>query len=224
MEQTFMTRGWSESRQWPKDRPIPRVPKNQKAKTMSDNAIEPTPSDFGTPFRALVDHCESRDLKFCADREEKKIKFSLCRSHALYQCNLRITHDDNIFQIYLYYPILAKDPKMRMAAAEFVTRANYSLVLGNFELDMRDGEVRYHVAHHIENGILGDTMIEHLFLAALYTSDRYFPAFTQVLFGGSTPEDAVFLAELDLPDAAAEDDPPTPPIEPPSEADDSQQK
>lgn len=27
--------------------------------------------------------------------------------------------------------------------AEFLTRANYGLVFGNFEMDMHDGEIRY---------------------------------------------------------------------------------
>lgn len=32
---------------------------------------------------------------------------------------------------------------MMASMAEFVCRANYGLVSGNFELDMRDGEIRF---------------------------------------------------------------------------------
>ena len=120
---------------------------------MPDNeTIESSASDFGTPFRTLLDHCENKGLKFRANQKKKRIKLALCRRHALYNCNLQITHKDSVFQIHLNYPVLAKDKKMRPAAAEFVARANFGMVIGNFELDMRDGEVRYHVGHVIVDG------------------------------------------------------------------------
>jgi len=182
---------------------------------MPDNdTIESSASDFGTPFRALLDHCENKGLKFRANQKKKRIKLTLCRRHALYNCNLQITHDDGVFQIHLNYPVLAKDKKMRPAAAEFVARANYGMVIGNFEFDMRDGEVRYHVGHLIVDGHLEEDTIGHLISTALYTADRYFPSFMQLLFGGLTPGDAVFLAELDIHSDRVEDSPPvqaTPP-------------
>ncbi len=167
-----------------------------------------TTSDFGTPFRALIDHCESNDLTFTADHEKKRIKLTICRNHALYGCSLQISHDDSIFQVYVNYPVLAKDDKLRPSAAEFVIRANYGLVLGSFEMDMRDGEIRYHVGHLIGDGPLVDGTICHLVGAALSTSDRYFPAFMRLLFGGNTAEDAVYLAELEMHSANVEDTPP----------------
>jgi hypothetical protein len=165
-------------------------------------------SDFGTPFRALVDHCEHNKLKFRASPKKKRIKLNLCRRHALYSCNLQITHEDSVFQIHLSYPVFAKDEKMRPAVTEFFTRANYGLVIGNFEMDMRDGEVRYHIGHVIVDGQLDDDTITHLISTALFTADRYFPSFMQLLFGGTTAEDAVFLAELDMHSDRVEDNPP----------------
>ena len=176
---------------------------------MPDNdTIESFASDFGTPFRALLDHCENKGLKFRANQKKKRIMLTLCRRHALYNCNLQITHKDSVFQIHLNYPVLAKDKKMRPAAAEFVARANFGLVIGNFELDMRDGEVRYRVGHMIVDGQLDEVTIRRLISTALSTSDRYFPSFMQLLFGGLTAGDAVFLAELDMHSDRVEDNPP----------------
>ena len=155
-------------------------------------------SGFGTPFQALVDHCEANELSFAIFREEKRIRLNICRRHALYTCHLRISNDDEIFQIHMNYPVLAKDEKMRPQVTEFFTRVNYGLVLGAFELDLRDGEARYHISHIIGEGRLEDEVIRRIIGSALSTADRYFPAYMRVLFGGDTPEDAVFLAELDL--------------------------
>lgn len=173
---------------------------------MPDNDPTDT-SDFGTPFRALLDHCEGNELAFSADHENQCIELKLYRKHALYYCSLRITNEERIFQIHVSYPVLAKDEKMRPAVLEFLTRANCGLVIGNFEMDLQDGEISYHVGHLIGNGQLEDDTIMGLVTTALATSDKYFPALMCLLFAGHTPEDAIFLVELDLQTGQAEDAP-----------------
>ncbi len=166
---------------------------------MSNNdSPDSSVSDFGTPFQTLIDHCQANELSFAIFREEKRIRLNICRKHALYTCHLRVSNDDEIFQIHLNYPVLAKDEKMHASVMEFITRANYGLILGGFEADLRDGEVRYHISHLITDECLKDEVIHRIIGSALSTADRYFPAYMRVLFGGETPEDAVFLAELDL--------------------------
>ena len=175
---------------------------------MSNNdTLDHSASEFGTPFQALVDHCEANELSFAIFREEKRIRLNICRKHALYTCHLRISNDDEIFQIHLNYPVLAKDEKMRPNVTEFFTRVNYGLVLGAFEVDLRDGEARYHISHIIGDERLEDEVIRRIIGSALSTADRYFPAYMRVLFGGDTPEDAVFLAELDLNTQGMENEP-----------------
>ena len=173
---------------------------------MPDNDPTDT-SDFGMPFRALLDHCEGNELAFSADHENQCIELKLYRQHALYHCSLRITNEERIFQIHVSYPVLAKDEKMRPAVLEFLTRANCGLVIGNFEMDLQDGEISYHVGHLIGNGQLEDDTIMGLVTTALATSDKYFPALMCLLFAGHTPEDAIFLVELDLQTEQAKDAP-----------------
>ena len=58
--------------------------------------------------------------------------------------------------------------------AEFVTRANRGMRIGNFELDFDDGEIRYKTSMDVEGGDLTDKMIDNLLRANLTTTDRYF--------------------------------------------------
>ena len=161
---------------------------------------------FSAPYQALLDHCESNKLKFRADRARKAVMFSMCGEAAVYRCLLLITHDDEVFQVYIDYPVMAKDPKMRPMAAEFVARANHRLAIGHFDLDMSDGEVRFHVGHVIGGQGLDDETIGRLVSTALGTANRYFSAFMRMMFGGHTAEDAVFLSELDTHSASASKD------------------
>jgi hypothetical protein len=72
------------------------------------------------------------------------------------------------------------------------------LVLGSFNLDHADGEIIYHLACPIGEAGLEDEVIGKLFGTAMATTDRYFTALMRVMYGGHTPEDAIYLAELPL--------------------------
>jgi hypothetical protein len=87
--------------------------------------------------------------------------------------------------------------ELRSSVAELIARANFGMLDGKFEMDMADGEVRFHLTHVIGELGLTSEMIEKHFMTAYFTMDRYFPAFMQHIHAGYTPEDAVFHAELD---------------------------
>jgi hypothetical protein len=68
-------------------------------------------------------------------------------------CYAQIRVDLEQFLFYVVAP--AKAPEAaRMAVAEFITRANYGLRIGNFEMDFSDGEVRYKSSIDFEGDVL----------------------------------------------------------------------
>jgi hypothetical protein len=85
----------------------------------------------------------------------------------------------------------------RLAAAEFMARANFGLVLGNFELDMEDGEVRYRVSIDIEGGELTNKMVRNMIGAGVVTLDRYFPGLMAVCYADRDPKEAVTEVEAE---------------------------
>ena len=155
------------------------------------------PSGFASPYQVVLDHCNNGGLKFRADEEHKAVFFSVRCEAASYDVALLVTHDDEVFQIYVTLPLGNSDANLRPLVAEFVARANHRLVIGHFDLDMDDGRLRYHVGHAIGESVLDDETVGRLIGTALNTTDRYYPALMRVLFGGHTPADAVYLSELD---------------------------
>lgn len=161
---------------------------------MSD---EHSQSGFGSPYQVILDHCESGGLKFRAEEEHKAVFFSVRGDAATYDVALLVTHDDEVFQIYVTLPLGNSDANLRPLVAEFVARANHRLVIGHFDFDMDDGKLRYHVGHAIGESALDDETVGRLIGTSLNTADRYYPALMRVIFGGHTPADAVYLSELD---------------------------
>jgi hypothetical protein len=91
---------------------------------------------------------------------------------------------------YSICPLRAPDGK-RMLMAEFLTRANYGLILGNFELDLDDGEIRYKTSLDIEDAELTPMLLSHIVYANVTSMDRYLPGIIAVIAGSQTPLAAV---------------------------------
>ncbi len=70
-----------------------------------------------------------------------------------------------------------------MAIAEFITRANYGLVIGNFELDFSDGELRYKTAIDVEDDNLSFALIKQMVYANVIIMDKYLPGIMAVIEG-----------------------------------------
>ncbi|MBP8974021.1 MAG: YbjN domain-containing protein, partial [Anaerolineae bacterium] len=79
----------------------------------------------------------------------------------------------------------------RPAVAEFLTRANFGLRIGNFELDYHDGEVRYKTSLDFEDEKLTPALIRNAVYPAVTTMDRYLPGLMKVVYGGRTPYEAI---------------------------------
>ena len=125
---------------------------------------------------------------------ESAIRFSFSGKNARYDCFGRVNEEHEIFVFYCIVPLRVPEPQ-RPVIAELLSRINYGLNIGNFELDMNDGEIRYKTSIDVEGGELTSRMAETLIAVNISTTDRYFPAFTDVMYAGVAPVEAVVRIE-----------------------------
>ena len=83
----------------------------------------------------------------------------------------------------------------RGAMCETLNRANFGLVVGNFELDMDSGEVRCRTAVDLEGAVLSPSLLRHVLQANVEITDTYHPAIMRVAFGEQAPAEAVAAVE-----------------------------
>jgi len=79
----------------------------------------------------------------------------------------------------------------RHAVAEYTTRANYGLRIGNFEVDYSDGEVRYKGSLDFEGEKLSFSLIRNVIYPSVQTMDRYLTGLLGVMYGSKTAEEAI---------------------------------
>lgn len=96
--------------------------------------------------------------------------------------------------IYSIYPIFVPELK-RQEVSELLTRANYGMTIGGFEMDFEDGVVRMKTASEIDKGVFSDEVFGQLFAVNLSVAGRYLSAIYGVAFGNLAPNVAVQIAE-----------------------------
>jgi len=96
--------------------------------------------------------------------------------------------------IYSMLPQSAEEEK-RPLVAEFLTRANYGIRLGNFEMDYSDGEIRYKTSLDVSDldpDKITDKMIERIMSANISTVERYYKGIVGINMGFiDSPEKAI---------------------------------
>lgn len=87
-------------------------------------------------------------------------------------------------------------PDQMRHVAEYLTRANYGLPLGNFEMDMQDGEINFKNSLELVNCELNPEMVRPLVIVGVETVNHYLPGLRQVIEGEATPAQAIAAIEV----------------------------
>ena len=108
---------------------------------------------------------------------------------------LAFAHDDRERVVFTSLLPVEVPEEKRLLAAEFLTRANFGMEIGNFEMDFSDGAVQFRTSIDIEGGELTPKMIQNLAYVNVTVTDQYLPGLIKVVEGDATPEEAILQVE-----------------------------
>ena len=136
--------------------------------------IEAFLSEDGWPFTKL--------------EEQTIAKTSFQGKHGEFNCFVQAREEQEHMLMYAVLPVCAPTGR-REDVAGFITRANYGMIIGNFELDYEDGEVRYKTSVDLEDVPDFKILLRNMIYANVLTMDKYLPGLMRVIYGGvSGPE------------------------------------
>ena len=110
------------------------------------------------------------------------------------RCYAQVRVDQEQLVFYAIAPMKAPEEK-KIAMAEFLTRANYGLIIGNFEMDFNDGEIRYKSSLDFEGTELSELLIINAIYTAVNTMDEYLPGILKIIASDEAPEK--IIAEIE---------------------------
>lgn len=127
------------------------------------------------------------DWPYERDDEKNILKSGIGGGDVNFRVFIQAMDEADQLMVYTYSPNNVPEEK-RLAAAEFVTRANYGLKIGNFEMDMSDGEVRYKASIDVEGAGLCTTMVKNLLGVGAAMMMRYHPGLMKLIYGDDSAE------------------------------------
>ena len=145
---------------------------------------------MGEIQHALEEFFQSEDWAYTQVEGNPILRLSFRGKNGNWNCFAQAREEKHLFLFYSVCPINVPEMK-RSQAAEFLTRANYGLPLGSFEMDYTDGEVRFKTSVDVEGIDLSPLMINHLVYTNIGTFDRYLPGIMVVIYGNASPEEAI---------------------------------
>ena len=103
---------------------------------------------------------------------------------------IRVTRDVEQILFYSVLPLNVPADKLS-AIAEFITRANYGMALGNFELDFNDGEVRYKTSVDVTDTDITSNLLRPMIYTNVLMMDKYMSGLMAVVYADMSPAEAV---------------------------------
>ena len=132
-------------------------------------------------------------IRYDFDEERGLFRMAFDGKHG--DIRVLIIVEDSMLQVFTH-PANKVPENHRKPIAEAITRANYGLKLGNFEMDFDDGELRYQVALPIDDELPKDDVLDHILYVGGAMIDRYVPAYLSIIYGNEDVKLAIDAAEL----------------------------
>lgn len=111
-------------------------------------------------------------------------------TNGTFVCYAQIRTDAEQFVFYVLAPVKVPESHHTLVS-EYLTRANYGMYIGNFEMDLSDGEVRYKSSFDFEDVELSDELIRNALWPAVRMMDKYLPGMFKCMYSGVSPADAI---------------------------------
>ena len=141
-------------------------------------------------YDAMVDFFKTDDWPFIQLEDRPVLSMNFDGKNAKWTCFAQAREEQRQFIFYSVCPVNAPAEK-RPALAEFITRANYGLIIGNFELDFEDGEIRYKTSLDAEDLTLNATVFKNLVYANVSMMDQYLPGILSILYSEISPREMI---------------------------------
>lgn len=138
-------------------------------------------------FEQIIDFFNSQGWQFTLIENKTIALLGISGEKINFQCIADVRQEDTEFIFFSICGVKAPENK-RAAISEFLTRINFGIFLGNFEMDYEDGEVRFKTSVYFGDSQLSSQIIENLILRNISTMDSYIDTIAKMIYGDQTAE------------------------------------
>ena len=130
------------------------------------------------------------DANYTVRREDSTIHLSINGKNGIWISFAKVFEEQQRLALYSICPVTVPEEKMP-GISEYLSRANYGLLIGNFELDNTNGVIRYKTSIDVEGDRLVPNLIKQLVNANFSCMDMYLPGIMKVIYGNESPSEVI---------------------------------
>ena len=145
---------------------------------------------MGFLFQNVEKYFTENDWKYHKEESKGLLLMGVAGHHGTWHSVAHVVEERGQFLFFSLFPTKVPS-ELRSQAAEFVTRVNYHLVVGGFDLDWSDEEIHYRTSIDLTDQNEVGSLVHHLVGCNLSTMDRFYRPLMSLLFGGKTATQAI---------------------------------
>ncbi|MBI2276858.1 MAG: YbjN domain-containing protein [Dechloromonas sp.] len=139
---------------------------------------------MSTLYQAITKFMDDAD-RHHVDEADALIVTDINGDHGTWRVFTQITEAEDERYIVIHAHLPARIPEdHRLKVAELLTRINYDLIQGNFELNFDDGSVLFKTTLDLADGVLTQAMFERIYEINGQTMNQYYALIMSVGYGG----------------------------------------
>lgn len=149
---------------------------------------------MGAIEQAIRDYFERANLRFIKADSDSDFRIDYTMDSFVAHGRL-VFDEDRSFMGFMVSGSVKVPQNRRIEAMEFITRANYGLACGGFQMDYDDGDILYRTGIFLNGSEPEPDMVDPIVQVAIRTYDRYYKQLMQVLYAGQAAIEAIAEAE-----------------------------
>ena len=149
---------------------------------------------MGAIFDTMAEFFKKDEWPTMPIQDQTAMSMNFQGQNGRWGCIGRVEEQKEIVLFYSYLPVKVPEDK-RPIMGDFLTRANYGLYIGNFEMDFNDGEVRFKTSLDVEGDRLSFDLMKRLVYNNVGVMDKYLPGIMAIIYGGASPTEAIAKVE-----------------------------
>jgi hypothetical protein len=144
----------------------------------------------------VVELFRAKDWKFEIDDENDLVRTGIQGENGDWQVMAAASENDPAFLMLSFFP--QKCPaRRRVPCAELLTRINFGMMVGCFEMDYDSGRIHFKTTLPFTQGALDPEVLNNIVMFNLAGMDRFLPAIMSVIYAGTSPAKALAAVDRD---------------------------
>ena len=123
-------------------------------------------------FEIIKQHLDNHRMRYQVTEDDLRIDLISIGEDLPMPVIIRVQEDRQLVQLISPLPVRMPEDK-RLEGAVATTAANYNLVCGNFNYDVRDGEIHYRITTCYHDTMISDEVVGFLMGCTLAVTDHF---------------------------------------------------